>query len=145
LIKVVLDANVLGPGLVLASGSRADIVRAWLEEAYELITSEHVIGEVVTTWNQTYWRQRTLADALLVGLRLLREESTLVIPVDGVENVAAHRQDDIVIATAIAGNAEYLVTGDKELLRLKSHKTVSIISPQEFLEILEAKSDDSDA
>lgn len=139
MIKAVLDANVLGPGLVLFEGTRADVVRAWLEEQYELITSEHVIAEVITTWDQPYWRERTLAEALRIGLHLLREESTIVVPELGVKNVAGHWHDDLVIATALAGGAEYLVTGDKELLRLKSYRTVKIVSPPEFLEILRAE------
>jgi predicted nucleic acid-binding protein len=58
-----------------------------------------------------------------------------------VRGVATHWQDDRVIATALAGSADYLVTGDKELLRLKSYRTVRIVSPLEFLEILRVEDD----
>jgi uncharacterized protein len=44
--------------------------------------------------------------------------------------------DDVVLATALAGRVEYLVTGDDDLLALKSYHGIKIRSPREFWEDL---------
>lgn len=54
-----------------------------------------------------------------------------------VRGVATHASDDLVIATAVSGSADYLVTGDRDLrLRVREYGGVAIVSPAEFLEIL---------
>ena len=46
--------------------------------------------------------------------------------------------DDMVVATALAAEAEYLVTGDRHLLSLGSYQGVSMLKPARFLEVLDA-------
>jgi predicted nucleic acid-binding protein len=43
--------------------------------------------------------------------------------------------DDFIIATAVVGKAEYLVTLDKDLLVLKKHEGISIVTPTQFKEL----------
>ena len=43
---------------------------------------------------------------------------------------------DIVISPNLAGNADFIVTGDKDLLVLKSLRKIPIIKPRQFLKIL---------
>jgi predicted nucleic acid-binding protein len=45
--------------------------------------------------------------------------------------------DDLVLDCAVAASAQYLVTGDAHLLRLQTYQQVTIISPQDFLQMLE--------
>jgi len=44
--------------------------------------------------------------------------------------------DDWVLATAVAGEAEVIVTGDGDLLDLRSYRGIAILSPRAFLERL---------
>jgi predicted nucleic acid-binding protein len=60
----------------------------------------------------------------------------LTIPVIG---VATHPEDDLVLSTALSGNATMLCTRDKQLLRLRSYQTVDILSPGELLALLDAE------
>ena len=55
-----------------------------------------------------------------------------------VSGVATHPEDDLVLATAISGKADYLVTGDRQLLKLQEFEDVSIVSAAEFLLILQS-------
>ena len=57
-----------------------------------------------------------------------------------VQGVATHPEDDLILATAISGNADYLVTGDRQLLALGSYGGVRIVTPRDFLAILDAES-----
>ena len=45
-------------------------------------------------------------------------------------------KDDMVVATAVAAKADYLVTGDEKLLRLGSFHGVRIVTPRAFLDVL---------
>jgi putative PIN family toxin of toxin-antitoxin system len=45
--------------------------------------------------------------------------------------------DDVVLATALAGKADVIVTGDEDLLVLKKFRGIEILSPRQFLEVLD--------
>jgi predicted nucleic acid-binding protein len=47
------------------------------------------------------------------------------------------QQDDCVLATCVVGDASRLVTGDKRLLELGSHRGTAIVTPRAFLALLE--------
>ncbi|MGE3911651.1 MAG: putative toxin-antitoxin system toxin component, PIN family [Chloroflexota bacterium] len=55
--------------------------------------------------------------------------------------VTGDPEDDYVLATARVGSADYLVTGDKELLGLQQFHGTRIVSPREFLFVLEGTGD----
>jgi putative PIN family toxin of toxin-antitoxin system len=138
-MRVVLDANVLGPGLLLEHGDLVDIVRSWQEKRIEVCVSDHISAELAITLEKAYWRSRFAPTRIERALLTVRRSATRVVPTPGIERVATHWHDDVVIATAVAADADYLVTGDKELLRLKAYRSVRIVSPLEFLEILRAE------
>ena len=48
-------------------------------------------------------------------------------------------KDNIVLECAIAGEADFIVTGDNDLLCLNSYRSIRIITPAHFLKILQAK------
>jgi len=50
--------------------------------------------------------------------------------------VCRDADDDIVLATALAAQADFIVTGDDDLLTLKEHQGIRIVSPREFWKIL---------
>ena len=58
-------------------------------------------------------------------------------PITTIHGVADDDEDDVILATAIAGQAAYLVTGDRGLQRLGSCQGVTILSPRAFLDLLE--------
>lgn len=51
--------------------------------------------------------------------------------------MATHPEDDLVLATAVSAQADYLITGDAMLRKLRTYEGVSIVSPREFLDVLE--------
>ena len=53
--------------------------------------------------------------------------------------MAPHASDDAKLALAASGGIDYLVTGDKELLAMRSYQGVPIVTPRAFLEVLGAQ------
>jgi len=131
--RVVLDSNVIASGLTATSGTVALIARRWLSDEFMLITSEHIIAEVTIAWNKPYWQARVPPGVTTQLLEVLTRRAEIVLITRTVSRIAAHPHDDLVIATAISGNASLIVTGDREFLRVRQYEGVEIISPQEFL------------
>jgi putative PIN family toxin of toxin-antitoxin system len=52
--------------------------------------------------------------------------------------VCRDSDDDVVLAAALAGSADAIITGDKDLLVLKKFRKIRILSPRQFLELVEA-------
>lgn len=107
-------------------------------KSFVLILSEHIIEELERILGQDrYFAQRTspsLVAAITSSLRVHAEITDLTVPVTG---VATQPKDDLILATALSGNATILCTRDRQLLKLRAYRTVSILSPGEFRTYLE--------
>lgn len=68
-------------------------------------------------------------------VRLLARVAEIV-ELKNITPVSRDANDDPVIATALAGDAEYIVTFDRDLLVIKQHANVLIVTPDGFKEIL---------
>ena len=66
----------------------------------------------------------------------LREHSTISIPVPLASDVCRDPDDVKVLGLAVASNADYIFTGDKDLLVLKSFQEIQILNPRSFSDIL---------
>ena len=45
-------------------------------------------------------------------------------------------KDNMIIECALNADADYIITGDKHLLKLKEYKGIKILTPKEFLELV---------
>ena len=95
------------------------------------------MNEVSRTHQKPYFRAR-LSDADIDDFaNLLRNQATIVPITALVRGVATHPEDDLILATAVSGNVDYLVTGDERLrTRVPSYQGISVVSPAEFVAIL---------
>ena len=71
-------------------------------------------------------------------LRLLVEETELTPGPLQVDAIPADPADNMVLACAVEGHANYIVSGDTHLLSLREYAGIPIITARAFLEILEA-------
>lgn len=65
-----------------------------------------------------------------------------MVPTTTVRGGGEDLEDDLVLATAIAGEARFLVTGDKHLQRIDHYQGTIILSPRQFLDVLETTGDE---
>ncbi|MCA9876779.1 MAG: hypothetical protein KC442_03325 [Thermomicrobiales bacterium] len=56
-----------------------------------------------------------------------------------ISGIASHAEDDAVIATALSAHCKYVVTGDKRLRDRVSYRGTLLLSPRQFLEVLESE------
>ena len=108
------------------------IVRAWRAAQFELVFSEPMLDELGRALaypkieTRLKWDQDTISRFLL----LLRFKTDVVDISSATVGVPRDPQDAPVPATLIAGGADYLVTGDKNLLTLS--QVYPIVTPAEF-------------
>jgi putative PIN family toxin of toxin-antitoxin system len=132
-VRVVLDTNVFVASVV-ADGLCRDLVRVRVRP-HTIITSEPLLDELRTTL-----RVKFKADPdKLPLLSALGEQAEIVAPASLGERVCRDRDDDVVLATAVAGKADIIVTGDDDLLALKKFRGIRILSPRKFLEFLDRR------
>ena len=68
--------------------------------------------------------------------KLLREHAIISIPVPLASDVCRDPDDIKILGLAVASNADYIVTGDNDLLVLKSFQGIPILTPRSFSDIL---------
>ncbi|MBI4674733.1 MAG: putative toxin-antitoxin system toxin component, PIN family [Chloroflexi bacterium] len=136
--KVVLDTNILVSALIIKEGKPARIVMFAREGKFECVLSEEIIEEARTIFHRKHIQKRfhPSEEEIEEFLGALQDVSTFV-SIQNVENViTADESDNVVLACAVEGGAEYLVSGDLHFLNLKSHRNVKMVTPAQFLEIL---------
>jgi uncharacterized protein len=138
-IAAVLDTNVLASGLTIGGSVPARLLRLAQAGAFEVVLSEPIMTELARTLEKPYFRKHWSADQVVAALELLRRTVTITPLTAPIQGIATHPEDDLVIATAMSGNAAFLVTGDAKLQRLGSYEAVIILSPRDFLDLLLAQ------
>jgi putative PIN family toxin of toxin-antitoxin system len=135
-VKVVLDTNVLLAS-VATHGLCAALVELILRD-HVLISSEYILNEFEQHYIGKFKVSIEQAEAAVKNLRALAE---IVQPVEVPHDAFSDSDDLPVLGTALAAHVEYLVTGDRELLELKSFESISVVSPRQFYELIRDKSD----
>ena len=137
-VRAVLDTNVLVSGLVAEQGSPRQILDAWLEGLYTLVTSLYLVEELVHVLSYPRIAKRLRLDeaeleAILAALLSKAEVTSGRLRLPG---VTRDPKDDAVVACAKEGETNYLVSGDQDLLVLGEYEGIRVITPRQFVEIL---------
>lgn len=147
MIQAVLDANALVSGIVrirVADSPPGEVFRRWRADQFALIVSAHIISEVRRTFRKPYLMERVPPVDVEDSLLVIQRRALIVAVTVTVSGVATHPEDDLVLAAAVSTEADFLVTGDRQLLKLGQYEGVRIVSPREFLAILDNQSDELD-
>lgn len=132
-MKVCLDSNVLVSAFA-TRGLASDVLRVVLAE-HELLVPVVVLDEVERVLREKF----QLPPATLSLAKQVLESQTLVPRPPTVLAVAIRDPDDAwVLASAAAGAADLLITGDTDLLSIASQSPIPILSPRAFWEQLRA-------
>jgi putative PIN family toxin of toxin-antitoxin system len=129
-VRVVFDTNVIVAGLV-SEGLCHEVVETHLPEHSAILSR--------VLWDELVEKLRDKFGLVVEDLPLLdlyRRHATWVEPQPLATPASRDADDDWVLATAIAGQAEAIVTGDGDLLELGTHQGIAILSPRQFIERL---------
>lgn len=139
-LRAVLDTNVLVSGLVTESGPPHRLLNAWLEGRFVLVTSLYLVEELthVLTYPRIAQRLR-LGDGEVEGiLAALLSQAEVTAGRLCLPGVTRDPKDDPVVACAQEGKADCIVSGDQDLLVLGEYEGIRVVTPRQFVELLEA-------
>jgi putative PIN family toxin of toxin-antitoxin system len=129
----VIDTNILISALLTSLSLPSHLITLWREGRFDLLTSTEQLDELMRVTRYPKIRER-LAPAL--AGRLINELRDIAVMVKGLPEVTvcSDPQDNYLLATAKAGAADFLITGDKRhLLTLKLFERTRIMTVREFL------------
>ena len=127
-MRAVFDTNVIVAGLV-ARGLCHELVESQLPQ-HEAILSQVLWEELLRNLQEKF--ELELDDLPL--LHLYRRHATWIEPQALPDSVCRDPDDDWVLATALAGQADVIVTGDDDLLSLRLFQGIRILTPRQFLQ-----------
>lgn len=128
-LRVVLDTNVLVSGLAYPHSVPGRIVGAWRQGGLDVVLSHYILDEMVRVLPRlpkvslTPAELRDLADSLMLMADIAE-------PGNEQDPDLRDAADQPVLATLLAGHANYLITGDKDLLVLA--EKYAIVTPARF-------------
>lgn len=130
-MKVVFDTNIFISALVIPGSLAENAILKIIEGEDALIISKEIINEVLSVLSTKFNRDREALSHVAVNLSELAE---LVNPAKRIR-VFKDKPDNRILECALCGKADAVVTGDKEMLRLRKYKGIKIISLKEYLEL----------
>ena len=141
MLKVVLDTNVIISGLTATRGNPHNILEAWRRGEIILLTCPAVVDEVAEVLCRPFFRDRRhiTEDDVTRARRVLAVDATVVVPRVRLVVVEDDPDDDRVLECALEGGADYIVSGDHHLLDLGRFRHIPVVTPRQFLAILEAR------
>lgn len=136
MLKVVVDANIWISALLNSKKALA-VVNLVEHDQFQLICAEALVSELAEVIDRPKFQtkiQPRRKDALL---ELVREKALFVDLPAGSGSVCRDPKDEIYIVCAVVAHADFLVSGDRDLLDLEEHEGVKIVSLQTFTELFE--------
>ena len=129
MIRVLPDTNIIISSIFWRGNPYEVITRGILGE-YQFVISTEILSEVVDTLRNKFQfpeeKTQELIDILMTYCHIVEPTSRF--------EVVRDKKDDKIIECAFDGKADYIVTGDPDLLILKGFRGIKIIKAKEFLD-----------
>ena len=131
-MRVVLDTNILFSALISPHGAPDLIYRAWRTARFEVVTSQMQLDEIRRA--SRYPKLQAVLQPAKVGTMLNNLQRAIVLEQLTIEHEADDPNDAFLLAMALAGDADYLVTGDRRagLLQRGHIGRARIVTPAIF-------------
>jgi uncharacterized protein len=131
-VRVVFDSNVYVSALAIPGGVAEKAMRAAMDGTFELVLSRPILVEVLGVLSRKFARQPEELARTALFLSSLTE---IVAPVQRVQ-VLADGPDNRILECALAARADLVVTGDRQMLSLRTWEGIEILSLRQFVDRL---------
>jgi len=133
MLRIVLDTNVLVSAIV-CNGKPRKLFQMGIDSKYKILISKETLDELSEVIQRPKFKM-TREDIVRIVSALMETGANVRIT-SNFEVINNDPDDNIIINTAYDGNADYIVSGDKDIKDLKNFKKIKIVSVNEMLKIL---------
>lgn len=141
-MRLTFDTNVLVSAFIAKHGHPAKLLELALTlEDTELVLSKPILEELEQVLRRDEVRSRfsyTEQDIRRIS-NALERSARIVVVKSRFSVVKNDPKDDGVLNTAYDGKADYIVSGDQHLLKLREFRTIKIVNPKQMMEIISKK------
>lgn len=130
MLRAVLDTNVL-VSAIISDGKSRELLKRGITNQYSIIISDLILKELLTVLRRPKFK--TSEDEIHRTILALIRTADTVNVTSKLKVVEEDPKDDMIVETAVDGDADMIVTGDSHLLRLKKFEEIKIISVDEML------------
>jgi uncharacterized protein len=131
--RVVLDTNIIVSSAL--GGALELILDKWAEDVFTLIVTSDILAEYFEVINRPKFKLKQATIDRII--RYCYQFAEFVVSEEHIQFIEADPKDDKFLEAAIAGDAEFIVSGDTHLLEHKKFRSVPILTAREFLDWLE--------
>jgi putative PIN family toxin of toxin-antitoxin system len=135
MLRVVIDTSTLVSFVLTAGDITRQIISAWRADEFTLLTTPGTRAELRRVLEKPQIRFRSHASLNWFADDIERFSTHVPGKLD-LAGVSRDPKDDMFLACAVEGEADYLVSSDRDLLVLQAYDDVCIVNPGEFLIVL---------
>jgi len=134
MMRAVIDTGVFVSALIRPQGRTGAVLQALKDKRFTMIYSTDILVEIIDVLGRDKFRSKyhISPDDIAALIDLIRLRGELVIPSQKL-TVCRDPKDDIFLEAALEGKAEYIVSGDFDLLDMKSFENIPVLRVAEFL------------
>jgi putative PIN family toxin of toxin-antitoxin system len=135
-LRVTADTNILVSGLVYRRGKPYDLLSMALDGTINLAVSQHILDEMADVLARKFYATpEEIGEATLI----VRNAARVVTPAVQLDVIREDPADNRILECAVAAGSDYVVTGDKDLLRLGTYDSIKILTVSDFLNVGRAR------
>jgi putative PIN family toxin of toxin-antitoxin system len=136
-LRVTADTNILISALIFPGGKPFQLLELAREGKINLTVSEAILDEMAGVLARKFnWQPEEIA----AGRKWITEMARTVKPAVRLDIIKEDPPDNRILECASAAGSDYIVSGDKDLLRLGRYDSIRIVRLAEFLELAQERS-----
>jgi len=133
MIRAVIDTNVLIRYLIKPSAAIKELIEIrWLTDQVQMVTAPELVEELEGVLRRDDIRALIRSEEGGILLDAIYHKAEILPPMGTVPSYTRDPKDDKFVACALAGNAEYVITADKDILTLETVGDVRMVTPDQF-------------
>lgn len=133
-VRAVLDTNIF-ISMLIGGHVSGLLYDAFISGGFKIIFSHPLLAELLETLKKERLKRLFHSEDIATLLELIRRDVFLILPRHRIQ-ACRDPKDNIVLECAVEGGADFIVTGDKDLLSLNPYRGISIVTPRKFVGVL---------
>jgi uncharacterized protein len=132
-VVVVFDNNVIISAAMFWTSIPAQALRKARKNGFKIIASQYTLTELYDTLLNSKF-DKYVTESKRIEFYNIYEFALQIIPVTTTVIACRDPKDDMFLELAVSGNANIIISGDKDLMKMNPFRDIRIISPKEFIE-----------